>query len=249
MGLQKKIVNSVSSIARTFGYNIIPSWRMEHFALQEHLRNLFSIYAIDTVFDVGANTGQFHDFLRLNLGFEGMIHSFEPISALADKISERAKADAHWRVHRHALGSEETSLDINVAASDVFSSFLEPDSKGSSNYSSYTKLVRKERVSVKRIDDVWRGLAMSDPSKLYLKIDTQGFDLEVLRGGPSLLGGIKALQFELAIAPIYKGTPHYLDVLRQLHEWGFVLSGLYPVTTDEFLQVIEFDCVMVARAS
>ena len=249
MAMHKSIIRSVSSIAQKFGYTIVPSWRLEHIALEEHLKALFNRYAIDSVFDVGANAGQFHDFLRKNVGFRGVIHSFEPISNLAEKIAQRAKSESNWHVHRHALGSQETTLDINVAASDVFSSFLEPESKNNTQFTDYTARVRQERVSVKRIDDIWRGLPKSTPDRLYLKIDTQGYDMEVLRGGPNLVGAIKALQFELSIAPIYKGTLHYLDVLRQLHDWGFVLSGLYPVTTDENLQVIEFDCIMVKRAA
>jgi hypothetical protein len=98
---------------------------------------------------------------------------------------------------------------------------------------------------MKRLDGVVSDLAV-DPAKLYVKVDTQGFDLEVLRGGREALRRIKAVQFELAIRPGYENVPEYREVLRQLEEWGFTLSGFFPVTTDERLRAIELDCVMVA---
>ena len=227
------------------GYEIVPSWRMEQLAFERHLKTLFAAYAIDTVFDVGANTGRYRDFLRATVGFQGTIHSFEPVSALAEGIAARARADTRWRIHKHALGVDPGEREINVYARSTFSSFLEPRADVGSEFAEYTTLAHKEVVEIKRLDDVV-GVLVADPSRLYLKIDTQGFDLEVLRGGREALRGIRALQFELAIQPIYQNVPNYREVLRQLEEWGFSMSGLFPVVSDDKLRAVEVDCVMVA---
>jgi FkbM family methyltransferase len=169
------------------------------------------------------------------------------VSSLADQIAARAASDPSWQLHRYALGSAETRLEINVAASDRFSSFLESGVTPDSRFAGSLAVERREQVAVKRLDDVWRGLCASVPEKIYLKVDTQGFDLEVMRGSPGLLREIHALQFELSIQPLYKGTLNYLEMLRQLNDWGFELSGLFPITSDNNLRAVELDCVMIAR--
>ena len=79
----------------------------------------------------------------------------------------------------------------------------------------------------------------------YLKIDTQGFDLNVVKGGLNVISNYVALQTEASVLPLYEGMPDYRETISFLNEMKFELSGVYPVTTDEKLRLIEFDCVMV----
>ena len=76
---------------------------------------------------------------------------------------------------------------------------------------------------------------------------TQGFDIEVLRGAGDSLPGVKALQTEASVIGIYKGMPQYMDTIRYLEERGFDITGLYPVSRDSALRLVEFDCVMINR--
>ena len=211
---------------------------------EQHLRAVFDKFGIETVFDVGANAGQFRDFLRDRAGFEGVIHSFEPVSHLSQKLVTRARSDSNWQIHNVALGATDAKLEINVTASDTFSSFREASVGTGSPFASSMTIRDREEVAVRRADDLWPTLVVA-PQKLYLKVDTQGFDLEVLRGSVQLLREVPALQFELPVQRIYKGTPHYLEMLQQLEDWGFVPSGLFPITVDDKLRVVEYDCVMV----
>jgi hypothetical protein len=83
----------------------------------------------------------------------------------------------------------------------------------------------------------------------YLKLDTQGFDLEVLRGGDASLSGMLALQTEASVIGVYKGSPSYTETIHYLDQRGFDLTGLYTVSRDASLRLIEFDCVMINRQS
>ena len=83
----------------------------------------------------------------------------------------------------------------------------------------------------------------------YLKLDTQGFDIEVLQGGRDSLGAVRALQTEASVIGIYKGMPGYVDTIRYLDERGFDITGLYPVSRDSSLRLVEFDCVMINRSA
>lgn len=244
--MHKTLSATAARFARRLGYEVVPAWRLDQYGLEQHLKDVFRKFSVGTVFDVGANVGQFRDFLRQRVGFDGAIHSFEPVSRLAARLADRAKADARWRIHQFALGESNTTMEINVAASDTFSSFLDARAAPDSPFASSMAVRERERVTVKRGDDVWPGL-IEDAGNVYLKVDTQGFDMTVLRGSKNLMQALPAFQFELPVQPLYQGTPHYLDILKELEDWGFVLSGLFPITTNDRLQIVECDCVMVAR--
>jgi hypothetical protein len=83
----------------------------------------------------------------------------------------------------------------------------------------------------------------------YLKLDTQGFDIEVLQGSRDSLGAVRALQTEASVIGIYKGMPGYVEIIRYLDEHGFDITGFYPVSRDSSLRLVEFDCVMINRAA
>ena len=82
---------------------------------------------------------------------------------------------------------------------------------------------------------------------LYLKMDTQGYDLRVIEGAGLELRNIRALQTELALKKLYRDMPGYEDVLPVLTSRGFDVSTVSVVSSDECLRAIECDLVMVNR--
>jgi len=232
----------IGSLAERLGYRITPLWREADLALEEHLRQLFKLYRISTVLDVGANAGQYGRFLRHRVGFEGMIHSFEPQPSLAAQLRSEVQSDPLWQVHAIGLGEQEAELTLNIMASDRFSSFRAPDNRKAPQFESSNRIVGQVQVPVRRLD----ALDLPDMGQVYLKIDTQGFDLEVLRGAEGLLKQVRALQFELPLVNIYAGVPEGWDALRAVEAMGFSVSGLFPVSADPRMRMIEMDCVMVA---
>jgi hypothetical protein len=81
----------------------------------------------------------------------------------------------------------------------------------------------------------------------FLKLDTQGYDLEVVRGAQNILSGILALQTELSFIQIYENMPNYHTVIEELNQLGFDITFLEPLYRDHLLRVAEFDCVMINR--
>lgn len=84
-----------------------------------------------------------------------------------------------------------------------------------------------------------------NPSNIYLKIDTQGYDREVLKGASDSLDRISAIQTEMSVTAIYDGMPGYIEMLNFLGNKNFVPSGFFPVNPKPALQLIEFDCCLV----
>jgi FkbM family methyltransferase len=244
----KIVKDSVLRVSRSFGYDIVPLRDMKERDFALHLRELLARLDIDCVLDVGANAGQYHDFLRDKVQFDGPIISFEPVSHHIDALRERSRGDRAWHIEGYALGSSNGSMPINVMVSDQFSSFLEPDHGRVKDYAGLNVPCHTETVTVRTLDVVLPVLQERIGfDRPYLKIDTQGFDIEVLRGAGDNLPAVKALQTEASVIGIYKGMPQYMDIIRYLGERGFDITGLYPVSRDSALRLVEFDCVMINR--
>jgi FkbM family methyltransferase len=245
----KIVKDSVLKVSRSLGYDIVPLREMKERDFALHLRELLTRLEIDCVLDVGANVGQYHDFLRDRVLYDGPIVSFEPVSRHVQLLRERARGDSDWHIEGYALGAQDGSLPINVMASDQFSSFLQPDNSRMREFEALNVPSHVETVAVRTLDGVLpmlrERLGFERP---YLKLDTQGFDIEVLQGARDSLGAVKALQTEASVIGIYKGMPGYMDTIRYLGDSGFDITGFYPVSRDRSLRLIEFDCVMINRS-
>lgn len=241
------IVRSVRKLLAAAGYELIPNWQIGTHHQACYLAKLLKHMNVDVVLDVGGNCGQYGRFLREQVGYKGWIVSFEPIPENADRIEALAKLDARWRVQRVALGKNAGMAEFNVMTNSVFSSFLDPTREGIGDRFGENRVSQKIQVEVRRLDDIWpalqRDLCVTRP---YLKLDTQGFDMEVLLGSTATLHHVVALQTEASVLPIYQGMPTWRQMVDHLEGQGFQLSGAYPVSEGGFPYLVEFDCHMVA---
>src|SRR5471030_413928 len=130
----KIVKDSVLKVSRSFGYDIVPLREMKERDFALHLRALLKHLDIDCVLDVGANAGQYHDFLRERVLYDGPIISFEPVSRHVEHLRARARDDRDWHIEGYALGAKDTMMPINVMVSDQFSSFLQPDNSRVKDY-------------------------------------------------------------------------------------------------------------------
>jgi FkbM family methyltransferase len=239
-----------SQYANLFECEIIPRWRLRRLWIAKKTRRIFDLLNIECVIDVGANLGQYRDFIRLEVGFEGPIHSFEPVASLVGQLKQRQASDPSWFVHPFALGAQNVKKEINVMAATVFSSFLRPNNESVPEYTALNTVKSTERVTIRRLDDVLtQELSGVDLGRTYLKLDTQGFDLEVLKGGAFAVSKIPALQTELSFQPFYAGMPNFRDALDAFGCAGFVVSDLFLVAEDKQLMAAEFDCLMIRKQS
>ena len=212
------------------------------------LTELFDRYRINVVVDVGARIGQYGTWLRRN-GYRGRIVSFEPITANVTDLQAAALGDPQWSIHPVALGSSPAEAEINVTNESQFSSFLNPNDLSAELFADVSAVARTEVVTIACLDDLFDEIVSGiDDPRVYLKLDTQGFDLEVLRGANRSLPHIVAMQSEVSFLPIYEGMPDFAEAISYFRRQGFDVSGLFPVTLDRHLRAVEFDCVAV-RAS
>ena len=196
--------------------------------------------------DAGANSGQYGAFLR-SIGFKGYILSFEPVAHVFEELQSAAKHDSKWRCYQYALGDREEKKEINVYKSTVFSSFLRANDYSKSTWNSL-KDVHPEIVQVRKLEDMYKELTQDLGSvTCMLKLDTQGYDVNVFQGARAILGNIEALQSEISTIKVYEDMPDGLDALKLFREQGFYISGMFPINREESLAAIEFDCLLVRR--
>ena len=193
-------------------------------------RKFYKENAIDMVFDVGANSGQFGTSIREN-GYKGRIVSFEPLTNAYGQLKIKADSDGDWSALNVALGDKSGIEVINVSENSWSSSILKmlPLHESIAPTSKYQST---QQVEVIRLDDVFARYASSSNSVL-LKIDTQGYTAKVLDGGAQALQSVKALQIELSLVRLYDEEPLIGDVLTSLYAKGFKLHYAYPELYDE----------------
>jgi FkbM family methyltransferase len=208
------------------------------FSPAERRARLLHAHGIDLVVDVGANAGQYATALRA-AGYQRRIVSFEPLSGPCSELARGCERDPAWDCHRLALGQRRGSARMNVSEDSRNSSVLTvgprhlravPDSR----------TVGVESVPADRLDRIWPRVA-SDTRRPYLKIDTQGYELEVLRGTTRVLDAISFVEVELSLATVYEQGPLFRDVVGFLGRHEFVPIAFEGVLDDletgEMLQV------------
>jgi FkbM family methyltransferase len=167
----------------------------------------------------------------------GLIISFEPIPADADQICRFAKGDPKWLVQNIALGDRDCEATLNLqfcGNETVLSSFLKSTSGTTT---------QPIKVPMRRFDTLLPTLIPS-AERLFLKMDTQGYDLNVFKGTGKYLEKIVGLQSELSVIPLYENMPHYTTALSTFENAGFSLMDMFVVCRDSKNRIIEYDCIM-----
>lgn len=216
----------------------------------KHVAWTLKRFAVDVVLDVGGNIGQYGKSLR-DAGYNGHIVSFEPVPQFYEKLQHAASGDDDWTVHQMGLGAEAGSLPMRVQRS--LSSMLDNTDFGRQRFKSMREFGDDEpiEVPVYRLDNVLddvlaplRDKGIDNP-RVYLKMDTQGFDLEVFAGLGERNRDIVAMQSEVALLLIYQQMPRMPEAVATYEEAGFEIAGLYPITRQPDGRVIEYDCILV----
>jgi FkbM family methyltransferase len=219
-----------------------------------HLTWLLDRYRVDCVLDVGANVGQFAQDLR-RTGFRGRIVSVEPVPAFVERLEKQAADDPRWSVHALALGRTEGTVPLRVQR--TFSSMLPASDYGKRRFATLRQGAEEEHiidVPLRRLETLLTELfgepgGDGAPGRIFLKMDTQGFDLEVFGGLGAWAEHVVGLQSEVSLLPIYEQMPRMAEAIAEYEKSGFEISGLYPVTSEPDGRVIEYDCVMVRAAA
>jgi FkbM family methyltransferase len=233
------IIDVLNKILNKVGIDVV---RFPNIELKR--RKVFLDYhQINKVLDVGANVGNYAVKLR-DIGFKGQIISFEPLNDTYKKLEKKAKNDLNWSTLNIALGDFNGESEINIAGNIDSSSLLDmlPAHLNSAPQSKY---IGKEKIFVKKLDDIFDEIC-KPVDCIYLKIDTQGFEKQILDGGKISLSKISAIQIEMSIIPLYKDSLTYLEMIDFLKKQNFELHLIESGFSDPLTgQLLQFDGVFI----
>ena len=231
------IKHEVRKLLWKFGYDIT------HFKPTSHplarRKQILECYDIDTVLDIGANSGQFAQQLRADLGYAKRILSLEPLSSAFELLKANAKDDPAWEVFNFALGEAEEKREINIAGNSYSSSLLSmlPAHLKSAPESKY---IGKEVIDIRTLDSLF-GYLCKAATNVYMKIDTQGFESKVLKGAEQSLSQIDTVQMEMSLVPLYEGELLFNEMYMLMSKKGYSLvsieTGFSDQASGQLLQV------------
>ncbi len=202
------------------GYNMgDPERNGEYRFLDRYVKNDM------TVFDVGANTGEYAEYLS-SLKNNIMIHCFEPSKNTFTKLQENVSSYKHRNIfylNNFGLSNNEEQLDLYI--------FTELGGTNSIYFNEQiansSELIIKEKIKLRKLDDyiVENKIDRID----FLKIDVEGHEYKVIYGGIESIkkGMIKRLQFEYGGYWLKSGSKLF-DALKLLEPYNYKFYRLTP---------------------
>lgn len=213
---------------------------------QNHLRQIFERFDVDCVFDIGANYGQHAEMLRRHTGFRGLIVSFEPIPEAAAVLREKAAHDPMWDIQEIAVSSHDGQQSFNLMNDSEFSSLSAPKTDGPALFTYKNAVQRSVVVKTERLQTAYSTLQTKYGfQRPFLKLDTQGFDAEIISHSREVLSRFVGLQSELAVTRLYESSIDFRDALNLYESCGFKLSAFVPNNAGHFPLLVETDCIMI----
>lgn len=206
------LANWASGLAEKCGFCVTRAANSMRVKRLETLSGL----GIETVLDIGANIGQWARDLR-TCGYRGRIISFEPAPGPFTQLKALAQCEqGHDCVHA-ALGDRDGEAQLLMTDATVNSSFRTPIQGG--NSSKGTEVQGRVTVPIRRLDSVLPGLT-SERERFYMKIDTQGFEKEVLAGASETLLRTDAVEVELSLVELYEEQALLPEMWQMLVSYG-----------------------------
>lgn len=234
---------------RALAVRLALAGRVHQYPEVQALRRFLSTFAVDCLFDVGANRGQYAMMVRRDAGYHGLILSFEPNPDIFAQLERHAASDRNWHVFNLALSDFDGTAPFNIMAADQFSSLKAPSAAQDAIFAERNRVTRTLDMQCRRLDTLLPELVAAHGfARPFLKMDTQGHDLSVCEGAGAAINRMLGIQTELGVRPIYDGGTGYRAMIDWLAERGFEPSAFFANNKGHFPRLVEMDGMFVNRA-
>jgi FkbM family methyltransferase len=193
-----------------------------------------------TIFDIGANVGEFAGAMELL--FPGAtIFSFEPLPQCYSALEQRMRNYPHFKGFNMGLAESSGEKSIFLSSSAPSSSFR-PMAQLHKDAFPFSKGSQEVKVKIERLDDVMRTISYEGPT--LIKIDVQGFEDQVIKGGLETVRRADTLIVETSFRTLYEGQPLFGDIYELVRDQGFQFVGIQDSLSDHRDgQVLQIDSV------
>jgi FkbM family methyltransferase len=218
----RRIKTRIHEAFHRCGFDIVP-YTGRYFPSKRRIETMRAT-DVTTVVDVGANEGQFVHEIRRD-GWAGPVVSIEPLPAAYSALTDKASRDHLWTTINVAAGAARGVATLNIADNQVSSSLLAMDERHHAAAPG-SRFIESIDVVVETIDSL--AAEHHFAGRFYLKIDTQGYELEVLEGAALTINACAAIEVELSLEQLYEGQTLMPEIVRWLLDHGFNATALWP---------------------
>jgi len=193
----------------------------------EH-KSLLSNLDCRYIADIGANRGQFALIARCCFP-DAKIVSFEPLERPTTIYKNIFQSEDGVVLYNSAIGPVNCKKEINITAADDSSSLLEITPKQQELFPGCDQ-VGTSQIDVRTLDEFISREEIVTPA--LIKIDVQGYELEVLKGCGSLIDKFKWVYCECSLIELYRNQSLAGDVIKWLDLKGFYLRSIHNMEYD-----------------
>lgn len=197
---------------------------------------------IKTILDIGANYGQFSLTINALLP-KAKIYGFEPVPSCYKALHDSLGLYPSFQGFNIGLGEESGTLNFEVNDFSPASSFLE---MSETQKKTFPKTQNSSCITVKieRLDDIAANLDIEEA--LFIKIDVQGYEDRVLKGGVNTIARAKLIMIETSFKEMYKGQMLFDGIYTWLVARGFTYVGsLGQLESPETGEMIQADALFL----
>jgi len=229
------MLQAVKRALRRAGYDIV--------RYHPSFDRMLEKYDIDTIIDIGANTGQFALDMHARLP-QAAIYSFEPLPDAFLALVANLKQIPNSHAFNVALGETDETTTIFRSSFTPSSSFLPMTGLLKKSYPKIAQTT-EETVRVRRLDDMQEELSLG--RNLLVKLDVQGYEDKVLRGGAEVIARAKMLMMEVSFVALYEQQPLFGDIYRIVSDMGFVYAGSRERHYDPKTEALLYEDALFAK--
>jgi FkbM family methyltransferase len=194
---------------------------------------------INSIYDIGACIGTF-SILATAFFPEATIHAFEPLNDNFQKLECNTNDLKSIFLHQLGLGSENKITDIYITNDSDSSSILNPSTDEIKKYWNIS-VTNTQKIEVYKLDDYICSKKIQMPE--LIKIDVQGYELEVLKGSAESLKSAKWLILEISFKELYEGQAFFHEIIHFMAKNKFYLFSLGRGTATGIHQLVQADCL------
>lgn len=236
-----KLKEIVKNILNNFGFDIIKTKEVPAKTLLG-IRDM----PIDVIIDIGANKGQFAKYI-LKIFPKAILYCFEPLPNVFKELEawSSVKENNQITLFNVALDVKQGTAEILYHSEHSPSSSLLHTTKNCEAIYPFTALQKKVRVSVETLDNVLDDGTLDHAENILVKMDVQGYEDRVIKGGAGVLKKAKVCILEISLDALYKGQANFNDLSMMLYDFGFHYSGNLSQVYGEDGHCIYIDAVFI----
>lgn len=218
----QKIVNASKFLKKPHLFKL----RKYGFELEKYeafMSPFFQNFNIETILDIGANTGQLAITLRCAFP-NAQIYSFEPLPNCYAQLVENMRRFKNFQAFNIALGETSGTIEFEENEFSASSSILKISDEHTKNFP-FTEKTKKVQVDVKTLDSLSENVALN--GNMLVKMDVQGYESFVIAGGKQVLKKAKIIITETSVETLYENQKLFSDIYQQLTNLGFEYKGSF----------------------